>query len=78
MGLQRLLRYYAHFHHIVSQNPINIDGSVSQDDSLSTSHFASSGLDGQFFLSPKGDAAATAALKQLKKCHLVLQASALQ
>ena len=78
MGLQRLLRYYAHFLHIVSQKPINIDGSASQDDSLSTSHFTSSGLDGQLFLSHKGEAAATAALKQLKKSHLVLQASVLQ
>ncbi|DBA98065.1 TPA: hypothetical protein ACH3X3_012891 [Trebouxia sp. C0006] len=73
VGLQRLLRYYAHFLHIVSQKPINIDGSASQDDSLSTSHFTSSGLDGQLFLSHKGEAAATAALKQLKKSHLVLQ-----
>ena len=76
VGLQRLLRYYAHFLLIVSQKPINIDRSASQDDS--SSHFTSSGSDGQLCLSYRGDAAAMAALKQLKKCHLVSQASAIQ
>ncbi len=76
MGLQRLLQYYAHFLHIVSQKPINIDGSASQDDSFNTSHFTSGGSYGQLFLSYRGEAAAMAALRQLKICHLVSQASA--
>ncbi|DBB03165.1 TPA: hypothetical protein ACH3X1_013333 [Trebouxia sp. C0004] len=78
VALKRLLQYYAHFLHIVSHKPIKINGSASQDDSFATSHFTSSGSDGQLFLSHRGDAAAMAALKQLKICHLVSQASAIQ
>ena len=78
VGLKRLLSYYAHFLHIVSQKPINLNGSASQDVSCATSHFTSSGTDGQLFPSHRGDASAMTALKQLKICHLVTQASAIQ
>jgi len=78
VGKERLLKYYAHFLHIVSQKPINIDGSASQNNSFATGHFTSSGSDGQLSLSSNGDAVATAALKQLETCHLVSQVSVIQ
>jgi hypothetical protein len=80
VGKERLLKYYAHFLHIVSQKPINIEGSASQNNSFATGtgHFTSTGSDGQLSLSSNGDAVATVALKQLETCHLVSQVSVIQ